>query len=299
MIELTTMTVRLIGSDPDGIRICHVEGESLTTVVVPRELLSEAKRLPDIPKRGIYYLLDEDHGVIGRVYAGQTTQGLARLDSHKSRKELWNKAVMFLDDESNMDRDVLDALEAGRDRLRPDARLLRDRQPRDTAALREPVQGADRKAPAQEHPLPDGRPRLWPRPHGRCGHCRPCSIPHQEERRRRERALRRAHGEVHGPRGLAGRPLPARPQERRRRGREAGALRGRVWGVHPAGRRGIRQPELGCGVRARGKPERLDRMGRQRRARLSTPPTGGRGKRPDEQAAASRPDLGVGQRDAL
>lgn len=112
MIELTTMTVRLIGSEPDGIRICHVEGESLTTVVVPRELLSEAKKLPDIPKRGVYYLLDEDHGVIGRVYAGQTTQGLARLDAHKSRKEFWNKAVMFLDDESNMDRDVLDALEA-------------------------------------------------------------------------------------------------------------------------------------------------------------------------------------------
>ena len=112
MIELTTMTIRLIGSKPDGIRICHVEGESLTTVIVPRELLSEAKRLPDIPKRGVYYLLDEDHGVIGRVYAGQTTQGLSRLDAHKSRKEFWNKAVMFLDDESNMDRDVLDALEA-------------------------------------------------------------------------------------------------------------------------------------------------------------------------------------------
>ena len=112
MIELTTMTVQLIGSEPDGIRICHVEGESLTTVVVPRELLSEAKKLPDIPKRGVYYLLDEDHGVIGRVYAGQTTQGLAPLDAHKSRKEFWNKAVMFLDDESNMDRDVLDALEA-------------------------------------------------------------------------------------------------------------------------------------------------------------------------------------------
>ena len=112
MIELTTMTIRLIGSKPDGIRICHVEGESLTTVIVPRELLSEAKRLPDIPKRGVYYLLDEDHGVISRVYAGQTTQGLSRLDAHKSRKEFWNKAVMFLDDESNMDRDVLDALEA-------------------------------------------------------------------------------------------------------------------------------------------------------------------------------------------
>lgn len=112
MIELTTMTVQLIDSRPDGIRICHVEGKSLVTVVVPREMLAEAKQLPDIPKRGVYYLLDEDHGVISRVYAGQTTQGLRRLDSHKSQKEFWNKAVMFLDDEVNIDRDVLDALEA-------------------------------------------------------------------------------------------------------------------------------------------------------------------------------------------
>lgn len=109
---VTTMNVWFIGGKPDGIRICHVEGESLTTVLVPRELLSEAKRLPNIPERGVCCLLDEDHGVIGRVYAGQTTQGLSRLDAHKSRKEFWNKAVMFLDDESNMDRDVLDALEA-------------------------------------------------------------------------------------------------------------------------------------------------------------------------------------------
>ena len=106
------MTIRFIDSNPNGIRICQIEGESLITVIVPRDLLAEAKKLPDIPKRGIYYLLDEDHGVISRVYAGQTTQGLARLDAHKSKKEFWNVAIMFLDDEVNIDRDVLDALEA-------------------------------------------------------------------------------------------------------------------------------------------------------------------------------------------
>lgn len=112
MIKLTTMTIRFIDSNPNGIRICQIEGESLITVIVPRDLLAKAKKLPDIPKRGIYYLLDEDHGVISRVYAGQTTQGLARLDAHKSKKEFWNVAIMFLDDEVNIDRDVLDALEA-------------------------------------------------------------------------------------------------------------------------------------------------------------------------------------------
>lgn len=112
MIDLKTITMQLIDGDPEGIRICRVEGESLVTVVVPRDKLSEAKNLPDLPHRGVYYLLDEDHGTLSRVYAGQTTQGLLRLEAHKAKKEFWNRAVMFLDDESNIDRDVLDALEA-------------------------------------------------------------------------------------------------------------------------------------------------------------------------------------------
>ncbi len=112
MLNLLTMTVQLIDRESDGIRICRVEGESLVTVVVPRVKLSEAKHLPDLPHRGIYYLLDEDHGVLNRVYTGQTTQGLLRLEAHKAKKEFWNKAVMFLDDDYNIDRDVLDSLEA-------------------------------------------------------------------------------------------------------------------------------------------------------------------------------------------
>ncbi len=68
--------------------------------------------LPDLPYRGIYYLLDEDHGVLSRVYAGQTTQGITRLEAHRAKKEFWNKAVMFLDDDNNIDRDSLDMLES-------------------------------------------------------------------------------------------------------------------------------------------------------------------------------------------
>lgn len=112
MIRVKTLTIQLIDAQPDRIRICRVEGESLVTVVVPREDLTEAKSLPNIPQRGVYYLLDEDHGNVSRVYAGQTTQGIARLDAHKAKKEFWNKAVMFLDDDQNISRDALDVLEA-------------------------------------------------------------------------------------------------------------------------------------------------------------------------------------------
>lgn len=112
MISLTTMIVQLINNETDGIRICRFEGESLVTVVIPRERLSEAKRLPELPFRGIYYLLDENHGVLSRVYAGQTTQGISRLEAHRAKKDFWNTAIMFLDDDNNIDRDVLDSLEA-------------------------------------------------------------------------------------------------------------------------------------------------------------------------------------------
>lgn len=112
MIDLKTITMQLIGGEPDGIRICRVEGESLVTVVIPRDMVAEAKKLPEIPARGIYYLLDEDHGVVSRVYAGQTTQGIRRLDDHKAKKEFWNKAVMFLTDSQNLAQDALNGLEA-------------------------------------------------------------------------------------------------------------------------------------------------------------------------------------------
>ena len=91
MIALTAMTIQIIDNNPDGIRICRVDGESLVTVVVPRDMLSEAKSLPDLPDRGVYYLLDEDHGVLSRAYVGQTTKGLSRLDAHKTKKDFWNK----------------------------------------------------------------------------------------------------------------------------------------------------------------------------------------------------------------
>ena len=71
-LNVTNVTMRLIDGDPEGIRLCYVEGKSLVMVIVPRDRLTQAKHLPDLPKRGVYFLLDEDHGNLARVYAGQT-----------------------------------------------------------------------------------------------------------------------------------------------------------------------------------------------------------------------------------
>lgn len=113
-INCVTMTIQLIDCEPDGVRICRVEGKSLVTVVVPRDRLrlSDTVNLPQLPNRGIYYLLDEDCGRLRRVYVGRTERGLRRISEHEFGKDFWNKAVMFLDSEANLNLEVLYPLEA-------------------------------------------------------------------------------------------------------------------------------------------------------------------------------------------
>ena len=93
MIDLTTFAMQIIENDPEGIKICQVDGSSLVTVVVPRQLLAKAKDLPDVPGRGVYYLLRVEGGRLRRVYAGKTLNGIRRLDDHNSQKDRWNLAV--------------------------------------------------------------------------------------------------------------------------------------------------------------------------------------------------------------
>ncbi len=112
MIDLKTLTMQVINGDAEGIKICRIAGSTLVTIVIPRELLPEAKGLPEIPKRGVYYLLDDNKGRLRRVYAGQTVQGIQRLDDHNQRKSWWNKAVMFLAPDSEFSMDVVSGLES-------------------------------------------------------------------------------------------------------------------------------------------------------------------------------------------
>lgn len=111
MINLKTLTLQLIDGEPNGIKICRLTGSTLVTVVIPRDLLAQAKKLPEIPKRGVYYLLDDNKGRLRRVYAGQTVQGISRLDDHYAKKDWWNTAIMFLGPDSEFSLDVVSGLE--------------------------------------------------------------------------------------------------------------------------------------------------------------------------------------------
>ena len=111
-LAVATYTTQLIGGVADGIRLVRFMGRTMVTLIVPRHRVKEAKGLPDVPPRGVYYLLDMKDGKPGRVYAGQTVQGVGRLDSHLSGKAWWDVAVMFLASDASFSKDVIDGLEA-------------------------------------------------------------------------------------------------------------------------------------------------------------------------------------------
>lgn len=98
---------------PDGIRSIRRQLSTMTTYVIPRPLLSEAKKLSGINRPGIYYLISEnDDNKIAKIYVGQTRNGVTRLDDHNRSKDFWNKAIMFLADNKTFSLDMISGLEA-------------------------------------------------------------------------------------------------------------------------------------------------------------------------------------------
>ncbi|MBQ6841823.1 MAG: GIY-YIG nuclease family protein [Firmicutes bacterium] len=97
----------------DGVRSIRRHLSTMTTYVIPRPLLAEAKKLHGISRPGIYYLISEtDDNRIANIYVGQTRNGIARLDDHNRSKDFWNKAIMFLADNKTFSLDMISGLEA-------------------------------------------------------------------------------------------------------------------------------------------------------------------------------------------
>lgn len=98
---------------PDGIRSIRRHLSTMTTYVIPRPLISEAKKLSGINRPGIYYLISEnDDNKIAQIYVGQTRNGVTRLNDHNRSKDFWNKAIMFLADNKTFSLDMISGLEA-------------------------------------------------------------------------------------------------------------------------------------------------------------------------------------------
>ncbi len=112
MAQSKKLEVIYLNGQPDGIRSIRRHLSTMTTYVIPRPLLSEAKKITGINRPGIYYLINEnDENKIAQIYIGQTRNGVTRLDDHNRSKDFWNKAIMFLADNKTFSLDMISGLE--------------------------------------------------------------------------------------------------------------------------------------------------------------------------------------------
>lgn len=97
--------------EPDGIRLYMRHLSTIKTYVVPRHYLAEARVLTGIGNPGVYFLVNDEAGTLTKIYVGQTRNGISRLDDHNSKKDFWNKAILFLADSDHFTLNILSGLE--------------------------------------------------------------------------------------------------------------------------------------------------------------------------------------------
>lgn len=111
-MTLKHMEMYFMDNDAEGVRVAWFPSHVLKAIIVPRTKLKDAKQLPDASNPGVYFLLgDNVDGKRTKVYAGQTTQGVDRLNDHAIRKDFWNRAVLFLSDSHTFNKDIISGLE--------------------------------------------------------------------------------------------------------------------------------------------------------------------------------------------
>lgn len=80
--------------------VCEVTtvAPPVRAVRTPRAELSSAKGLVEVESPGLYFLFEETYnaGEKQRVYIGESTDCYQRLSKHKSDKEFWDTAIMFM-----------------------------------------------------------------------------------------------------------------------------------------------------------------------------------------------------------
>ena len=111
MARSKRLEIIFYNGEPDGIRIYMRHLSTIKAFVIPRIYLSEAKKLTGVDNPGVYFLINDETGSLSKIYVGQTRNGITRLDDHNTRKDFWNKAILFLADSQHFTLNIISVLE--------------------------------------------------------------------------------------------------------------------------------------------------------------------------------------------
>lgn len=93
---MAVITVQVLGSNPNGVRVVEYANWKGSTFVIPRSSLGELNGHNDLRSPGIYFLIGE--GVNKpTLYIGQSDDCYGRLTTHDRTKDddAWNTAIVF------------------------------------------------------------------------------------------------------------------------------------------------------------------------------------------------------------
>jgi hypothetical protein len=87
-------------------RVSQIRGFFFT-----RDSIKMAEKLPSSGNHAIYFLFNDSEEDDSRVYVGQSSKGIERINEHAKTKEFWSRCLMFVSDNNSFDKLVIDYLE--------------------------------------------------------------------------------------------------------------------------------------------------------------------------------------------
>lgn len=110
-----TIQIYLPNGNPKGIKDCEITSDISRGILIPRNLLKEAKKIYDkkLNQTGIYFLFSDREEVGGfQTYIGEAETLFKRIKQHDNSKEdYWNVVVCFLSDKDNLNKAYVKFLE--------------------------------------------------------------------------------------------------------------------------------------------------------------------------------------------
>ena len=99
--------------DPAGLRLIEKSNWTGRGLFFPRSVLQEARKRPELARAGVYIIWGpSESGQLSRVYIGEGTEVVSRLDSHAKKKDFWTYGTVFTSKDQNLNKAHIQYLEA-------------------------------------------------------------------------------------------------------------------------------------------------------------------------------------------
>lgn len=106
-----TIKIFLIDGDPNGRMSCELSNWSRKACKIPRIKIKDCTDREDLTSTGVYLLFGKDDDGKDKVYIGEAESILKRLNQQLTSKDFWNKAIVFISKDENLNKAHIKYLE--------------------------------------------------------------------------------------------------------------------------------------------------------------------------------------------